>query len=127
MNEFPGRTRRRVEYLVILALLGIANLARAEVAIPAIFSDHAVLQRSAKTPVWGRAAAREKVEVRFDGISRQTVADETGRWQVSLDLEKSGSRPGELVIEGTNRLVFTDVVVGSVWLCAGQSNMEFAM
>ena len=107
----------------ILFLCAAAALSlNAAVKLPAIFSDHAVLARNAKVPVYGGAAPGEKVTVEFNGQKRSAVAGKDGRWRVDLNLANSPEGPFELKV---NDLVIKDVLVGEVWLCSGQSNMAF--
>ena len=96
----------------------------AAVKLPTIFSDHAVLARRAKVPVFGMAAPGEKVTVEFNGQKRTTAAGKDGKWRVNLNLANSPEGPFELKI---NNLVIKDVLVGEVWLCSGQSNMDLRM
>jgi sialate O-acetylesterase len=95
--------------------------------MPAIFSDHMVLQQAAAVPVWGKAAAGEAVTVSVAGQSGQTVAAGDGRWRVTLDLANAGAGPHTLTVSGNNTVTISDVLVGQVWLAAGQSNMEFTL
>ncbi|MFN2424923.1 MAG: sialate O-acetylesterase [Candidatus Binatia bacterium] len=88
----------------------------------ALFADGMVLQRDAVVPVWGRASAGEPVTVTFDGQTRSTTTGSDGLWQVELDPLVAGG-PHQMTIEGTNTIVISDVLVGDVWICAGQSNM----
>lgn len=104
-----------------------AAAARAEVSLPAIFSDHLVLQREASVPVWGAAAPGENVTVTFAGQSRSAVAGGDGRWQVALTGLRSGAEPQTLTIKGSNTIVIRDVLVGEVWLGSGQSNMAMTV
>ena len=97
----------------------------ADVKVPAIFSDYAVLQKSAATAVFGIADPGEKVTVSYSGATASCTADKNGRWLVKLDLSKCGKTSAPLVVEGKNRVVSSDVIAGDVWLCAGQSNMRF--
>ena len=90
----------------------------------ALFGDHAVLLKSADTPVFGFADPGERVRVTFGGVSAEGQADGQGKWLVRLDLRETGADPKELKI---NDLVAHDVVVGEVWLCSGQSNMSLKM
>lgn len=108
-------------------VLAVASMARAAVTVPPVISDHMVLQRSEKTPVWGRAEANERVEVLFQKCHAFTKADSNGRWRVELDLEHASDLPGEMVIRGQNSITIRDVIVGDVWLCSGQSNMAFTV
>jgi sialate O-acetylesterase len=82
-----------------------------------------VLQSDVAAPVWGRAEPGERVKVTFAGQSLQATADEAGRWNVRLQPMAPGTA-GSLIIEGDNRIFIQDVLVGEVWLAAGQSNMQ---
>lgn len=98
----------------------------AEVSVPNIFSDHMVLQRDQKNRVWGKAAASEKVTVTIAGQSKDATADANGLWQVELDPLPAGG-PHELVIKGSNQIKIADILVGEVWICSGQSNMQWSV
>jgi sialate O-acetylesterase len=101
-------------------------MASANVRMPLLFSDGMVLQRNKEIPVWGWAEANEKVEVRFNKQTKTIQADKNGKWMIKLSAEKAGG-PFELIITGKNKIVIKDVLVGEVWICSGQSNMEFQM
>lgn len=101
--------------------------ARADVRLPALFSDHLVLQKTGRVPVWGWSDPGEKVSVNLEKAQAETTADSNGKWRAVLDLSALGTGPYELVVSGKNRLVVTDVIIGEVWLCSGQSNMELRM
>ena len=110
--------------LVLLSLVVLTSGASADVRLPAIFSDHAVLLSNAPAPVWGWADAGEKVEVSFAGQTKSATPDAGGKWTVKLDALKPGG-PHELTVKGKNTLTVKDVLVGEVWLGSGQSNMAF--
>lgn len=112
--------------IAIFLLMGLAA-ARAEVRLPAIFSDHAVLKRSASVPVWGWAEPGEKVKIKLGNASVTAVTGQNGKWMVQLDLSKEGAGPFDLIVSGKNELKVSDVIVGEVWVCAGQSNMEMRL
>jgi sialate O-acetylesterase len=112
---------------VLLGCLASNSPLRAEVHVPALFSDHAVLQKSPHTAVWGTADAGERITVSLGPAKAESEAGADGRWKAFLDLEKVGPGPFELVIQGKNRLVIADVVVGEVWLASGQSNMQWIL
>ena len=112
--------------LLVLALLG-AIAAPAEVTLAPLFTDHAVLQRDKPVPVWGKADPREKVRVEFLDQHAETTAGADGRWILFLDKFATTTSGADLTVAGKNRLVVHDVVVGEVWLCSGQSNMEFTV
>lgn len=105
----------------------LALAARAEVSLHPTFTDHAVLQRGRKVPVWGTAADGEKVTVEFAGQKRTTIARD-GRWMVHLGSLPANSSGAVLRASGPgNQVSVSDVVVGEVWVCSGQSNMEWPM
>ena len=109
-------------FSLLLAVTAVAL--GAAVKVPSIFSDHAVLARRAKVPVFGTAAPGEKVTVEFNGQKKTTAAAKDGKWRIYLDLKNSPEGPFELKI---NNLTIKDVIVGEVWLCSGQSNMALRM
>ena len=89
-----------------------------------LFGPHAVLQRDVPVVIWGKAEPGEKITVRFNANSAETVAEASGLWKVQLPALKGGER-GDLIFEGhSSRIKSSDVIVGDVWVCAGQSNME---
>jgi sialate O-acetylesterase len=89
-----------------------------------IFADSMVLQRGIPIPVWGWAAKGEQVTVQFNKQSKTTTAGDDGKWRVNLDAEKEGG-PYQLLIKGGNTVTLRNVLVGDVWICSGQSNMEW--
>jgi sialate O-acetylesterase len=113
--------------LLVTLLLAAAPGARAEVKLPAIFADHMVLQREARVSVWGTADPGEGVAVSFAGGEKRTVADAGGKWEVALDPLPASAEGRALTIRGKNSIRIDDVLVGEVWICSGQSNMEFAL
>jgi sialate O-acetylesterase len=125
MREFVVSSWRR--FILAFFLAGSIASARAVVSLPAIFSDHAVLQKSDKVPVWGTAAPSEPVTVAIGKQKGTATAGPDGKWKVFLDLSSEGAGPFDLVVRGTNKIVITDVVIGEVWLCSGQSNMAFPL
>jgi sialate O-acetylesterase len=114
-------------FLTPLLFIFFAAVTRADVSLAPIFSDHAVLQRDKPIPIWGRADAGEPVTVTFHGHSVSTTAASDGRWIAYLDALPASAEPADLVITGKNIIAVHDVLVGEVWLCSGQSNMEFVV
>jgi len=108
----------------ILLLAGGA--VQAEVNLPNIFSDHMVLQQAQKNRVWGTAAAGEAVTVTIDKQTHKVAAGADGKWQVELDPLPVGG-PYVLVVSGSNEVKIDDVLVGEVWICSGQSNMQWGV
>jgi sialate O-acetylesterase len=114
-------------WLVLLAACSSWIPARAEVAVNNMFGDHMVLQQGIANRVWGRAAPGEKVTVSIAGQSQATTAGDDGRWEVRLEPIAEYGGPHTLAVKGTNEISFKDVLVGEVWVCSGQSNMQWAV
>ena len=112
--------------LLAVWLLSLAD-ASANVKLPPLLSDHMVLLKSAKTPLWGRADPGEQVAVTLGGQTASAVAGTDGAWKVQLDLHDSAPGPFDVTVQGKNKIVIKDVVVGEVWLASGQSNMYFQL
>jgi sialate O-acetylesterase len=123
-------TWKEATYLkIVLSLLLAVSFtysASAEVRTPAIFADHMVIQRDLQVHVWGLAASGEEVRVSFRGATRTVTADRLGLWHIYLPPGGPGG-PFTLEIAAANKLSFTDIFVGDVWVASGQSNMEFQM
>ena len=119
------RTGRFVWILVSLGLMFPA-VAGAEVKLPAIIGEHMVLQQHRSVPIWGTAGAGEKVTVSFRGKNATATADPNGNWLARVDAQEAGG-PFELTIAGSSTIKFTDILVGEVWICSGQSNMQFGL
>ena len=114
----------KIRHTLLPLLLAGAAALRADVVPHVLFSDHAVLQRDKPIPIWGKADPGEKVTVRLaEKVSQSVVAGADGRWSLTLPAQSAGG-PYPLVFEGKNRLERTDIWLGEVWICSGQSNME---
>ena len=112
-----------------LALALIANLgqsAQAEVRLPKVFTSHAVLQQEKPIVIWGWAAPSETVTVQLAGETRKVQANEHGEWKAVLPALKAGG-PHVLSVAGSSTVQFEDIMVGEVWVCSGQSNMEMGI
>lgn len=112
-----------------LFLIGlVAASVQAEVVLPSIFSNHMVLQREQANPVWGSAEPGEEVTVEFAGQKKTAVADEKGDWRVKLDPLPASSESRILRVSGfQSQVSISDVLVGEVWFCSGQSNMAWVL
>ena len=99
--------------------------AQAEVKLPSVFDDHMVLQQGQKLPIWGWADPGESVTVSVAGQTKKTKAGKDGAWDVHLKPLKASKTPVAFSVKGSNSIEFEDVLVGEVWLCSGQSNMEW--
>ncbi len=121
----------RSELLPVLLALGCvitlsAPRLRADARPAALFTDHTVLQRDTAIPIWGTAKRGEPVTVSFAGQRISTKADRDGRWRVDLAPLPANATPADLLVKGRrNTVTLRDVLVGDVWLCSGQSNMEW--
>ena len=113
--------------LTVAAALCAAVECAAAVTMPRVFGDNMVLQQGQRVPVWGKAAPGEKVTVSFAGQTVTATADAQGRWKTALAPLTACAEGAEFRVAGENALVFKNVVVGEVWFCSGQSNMEFTM
>lgn len=109
--------------LVLGVLIGAP--ASGDVVPSPLFQDHAVLQRDRPVPIWGQADPGEPVTVTFADQQHRTEADADGRWRVVLAPLPANAVPTTLTIEGHNRIVLSDILVGEVWLASGQSNMAW--
>lgn len=122
----PLVTLPRPRSLLVAASLALLTLRlAADVAPAALFSDHAVLQQDMPLPIWGTASEGEHVVVELAGRRAETTAT-AGKWRVTLPPLAAGG-PHTLTITGRNRVVVSDVLIGEVWLCSGQSNMEMKL
>ncbi len=101
----------------------------AELTTSRLFSDHCVLQRDREIPVWGWASPGDKVKIEFAGQTVYGAADKTGEWQVTLQPLKMSSNGQTMIFLSDNgeKIEYSDVVVGDVWVCSGQSNMGFPL
>jgi len=97
-----------------------------QVKLPLLVSDGMLLQRDASVKIWGWADAGEKVSITFDGKTYNTAAGEDGKWSVILSELKSGG-PYTMDINAGNHITLKNVLIGDVWVCSGQSNMELPM
>lgn len=98
----------------------------ANVRLPRLVSDGMILQREMPVKIWGWADAGEKINLKFNNLLLETVAPSDGKWQITLPAQKAGG-PFEIEFSGKNKIVLKDVWFGDVWLCSGQSNMEYPM
>lgn len=113
--------------LVGLAACGIAaSPVRANVTLPTVLSDNMVLQRGMPIAIWGHADPDEQVTVTLMGDKASAVAGPNGQWQATLGPHPAGG-PYSLTVTGKNTVTLSNVLIGDLWLCGGQSNMEFTL
>ena len=112
-------------FLVLFTVVFL-NSAFADVRVPSLIGDNMVLQQGKKVRIWGWASPNEKVSVTFANQRANAVADASGHWQAHIGPLKAGG-PFELTISGNNTLKLNNVLVGEIWICSGQSNMEWPL
>lgn len=112
--------------ILLVILFTCCVLVQAKVTLPRIFSDNLVLQRETAIPVWGWANPGETVTVRFNKQYSSAIADANGKWSLALRSERAGG-PFTMTVRGEEAIAIKNVMVGEVWLCAGQSNMEWTV
>ena len=136
-NRLGGRRRARptksglrlrvrpLSILLFFFFAGTMSSVQAEVSTSGLFGHNMVLQQGMPVPVWGFAKPGEKITVTFGDCQADTTTGADGKWMVHLKSLSASSIGANLVVKGENTLTLTNVVVGDVWLCSGQSNMEF--
>lgn len=119
----------RVSVLAAFVLTALCQTqsALADVRLPGFFTDHMVLQQQMKIKVWGWAEVGEKIEVTIGSSRGATQATTDGTWQIELPAMNGSHEPQTLTVKGSNTVTLNDVLIGEVWLCSGQSNMEWAV
>jgi sialate O-acetylesterase len=116
-----------MRFSLILLCLALGANAYAETRLPAVFSDHMVLQRNSEVAIWGWDEPGERVSVRAGWGERATArTDDQGRWRLELKTPGAGG-PYLLAVKGSSRIERKDVLIGEVWFASGQSNMEMRM
>ncbi|UKJ07955.1 sialate O-acetylesterase [Solitalea lacus] len=111
----------------LILLLTSSVCIQAQVRLPKVLGSNMVLQREKPVPVWGWAAPGESVTVSFSGQQKTTKTDIAGNWKVMLSPLKASDKPQVLTITASNTITLSNILVGEVWLCSGQSNMEYPM
>jgi hypothetical protein len=124
-NQAKGKLMKRTITAALLVAL-LASATMADVKPHALFSDGIVLQQGVPIPVWGTANVGEKVTVRLAGQEASATVGKDGKWLVRLPPREAGG-PFVMTISGDNTLTIGNVMVGEVWVCAGQSNMAFSL
>src|SRR5689334_17132183 len=102
--------------LCLFSVLAAAGFVHADVKLPAVFTDHLVLQRGKPVAVWGTADAGEEVSVSFAGQEKKATAGADGAWKVALDKLEASAESRELKVKGKNEITLKDVLVGEVWI-----------
>jgi len=119
-------TMKRICLSVLLLSLVCAASVRADVRLPKVLGDHMVIQQNQPATIWGWADAGEKVVVEMGQSRGETKANADGNWSLKIDPPAAGG-PYEIHVVGANTIKLTDVLVGEVWICSGQSNMGWSV
>src|SRR5579872_4745769 len=109
---------------MLFCLSWLAPAAHADVKPHALCSEGMILQQKEPAQIWGTADKGEAVVVTFRGATARDEADAGGKWHVTLPAGAAGG-PFDMTIKGNNTITFKNVMVGEVWICSGQSNMEW--
>src|SRR6185369_16593968 len=112
------------KFLIMILLVVAPGVARADVRLPDVIASSMVLQHKQTVPIWGWADPGETVTVSFAGQKKTTVADASGKWRVDLGKLSANATSQSMTIAGKNTIELKDILVGEVWLVAGQSNMQ---
>ncbi|MFZ6033412.1 MAG: sialate O-acetylesterase [Melioribacter sp.] len=110
----------------IIILLLLASILYAQVRLPKLISDGMVLQREVPLKIWGWASPGEKVEIKFIDSAYSVAASDKGKWQIMIPPQNAGG-PYKMEISASNKITINDILIGDVWVCSGQSNMELPM
>ena len=114
-------------FCIAFILSFLFSQSQAQLSTARIFGDHMVLQRNQDIPVWGWSAKGSRVRVTLNGQKVSTKTDDQGNWKVSFNPIEAGGPYIMTVTSGKSKITYSDVMIGEVWLCSGQSNMEFAL
>ena len=112
--------------LILMALCCLIRPAISEIRLPRLISNGMVLQRDAPVKIWGWAAPGESIRLEFMDSTYQIKASDKGEWSVMLGKLKAGG-PYKMTLRASNLITLSDILVGDVWVCSGQSNMEYPM
>jgi sialate O-acetylesterase len=129
-NDKKEPTMKNLFYAAMVSLFSVAGFAEnqtdlnAGVCLPGVFSDHMVLQRDQENPIWGTDRPSQKIEISIARKRVSTVADGQGNWRAKLPSLPAGG-PHTLNVAGSSTVTFKNVLVGEVWFCSGQSNMQW--
>ena len=115
-------------FLVFLCGILFTVTANAQIKLPQIIADNMILQRNAPVPVWGWAKAGYTVKVSFAGRQKSAVADASGYWKVVFNKMTANDHGQQMTITSdTSTVKLNNILIGEVWFCSGQSNMEYTM
>jgi len=115
--------------IILLLLLTKQAYVSAKVELHSLFTDNMVLQQQSDVPIWGKAAADRKITVTtsWDNVSYTTLSDSQGRWEVKMKTPKALGQPYTITVSDGEAIRLENVLIGEVWVCSGQSNMEMTV
>ena len=115
-------------FIAAVATLAV-GVCHAQLRLPGLFSDHMVIQQNATVAIWGWSRPTQDVviNVSWDTVTTKTKSDNTTFWKTAIKTPPAGGPFTITVVAGNERRVIEDVLAGEVWLCSGQSNMEWSM
>jgi sialate O-acetylesterase len=113
--------------LLFCSCLLLGFNAFADVTLPNVIGNNMVIQRNKPIIIWGKADQGENVTVQFANQSQTTTTNADGKWSVTLKAVKASDKPAEMIIKGNNTIKLENILVGEVWVCTGQSNMEYRL
>lgn len=120
---------RTIIPMILAALILIPSIISSEIKLPSVIGSHMVLQQKQPIVLWGFAEPGEAITINFRGQTAKALTDDEGRWKLILKAVNADSSPSSLTVSGSRSpsLTLVDILVGEVWLCSGQSNMEWRM
>ncbi len=114
-------------YAALFAVAALTTASWPNVTLNRLFATNMVLQHGMPVPVWGTASSGENVSVQFNGQTKTAIAGTDGSWKINLDSMGISNAPLQMTVKGANSITLTNILVGDVWLCSGQSNMGNSM
>jgi sialate O-acetylesterase len=119
-------TLTKAKKFIFIFFIFAAITASGQVRLPKLISDGMVLQRNTEIKIWGWAAEGEQISIHFNDSTYHVTADNNGEWNIVLPQLSAGG-PYQMVVKGDNSIIIHDIMIGDVWVCSGQSNMELTM
>lgn len=119
---------KSIKAILLLSMLGVATQTNAKITLAPVFSDHMVIQQKTTVAFWGKATPGKQVDLKVSwaASSFKTTADEKGNWKIKLPTPGYGG-PYKITISDGTAIQLSDVLIGDVWICSGQSNMEMPL
>jgi sialate O-acetylesterase len=117
----------KIKFLFILFMAFISNTVLANITLPNLFSDNIVLQRNSEVTIWGWASPKEEVTIKpsWDNREYKTKTNNQAKWEIKIKTPEAGG-PFVISLKGYNEIVLNNILIGEVWICSGQSNMEMS-